>query len=225
MSPSLRETERGARIERRSENVLPRATIYDPELVAHLPPSIAGPSAMNAMANAFGALCAPNASPMNALAALEAMRAISAALPSFLANSADDAAWSDALYGAWLAGVGVCAENVHSRLCRALIDSFGLVHAEVNCLMLPYTAAYQRDAWPGAMRKAAFALQTQDAPEALYDLMRLAATRKSLGQMGVTTNELETVCDLMQTTSGDPASASGADVFGMLMAAYEGRRP
>ena len=63
MAPFLSETERGARIERRSQDLLPRATIYDPELVAHLPPSIAGPSAMNAMANAFDALCAPNASP------------------------------------------------------------------------------------------------------------------------------------------------------------------
>ena len=48
MAPFLSETERGARVERRSQDVLPRTTVYDPELVAHLPPSVAGPSAMNA---------------------------------------------------------------------------------------------------------------------------------------------------------------------------------
>ena len=90
MAPFLSETERGARVERRSQDVLPRATVYDPELVAHLPPSVAGPSAMNAMANALDALCAPNASPLDAFAATEAMRVISAALPRLLANSADD---------------------------------------------------------------------------------------------------------------------------------------
>src|SRR5580693_1240766 len=158
MAPFLSETERGARVERRSQDVLPRATVYDPELVAHLPPPVAGPSAMNAMANALDGLCAPNASPIDALAAAEALRAISAALPRILANSGDNAAWSDALCGAWLAGVGLSAETFHSRLCQTLVDSFGLVHAEVNCLMLPYTAAYRRDAAPDAMGKAASAL-------------------------------------------------------------------
>ena len=185
-APFLSETERGARIARRGPSIRPRKSIvYDPELVAHLPPSVAGPSAMNAMANALDGLCAPNASPIDTLAAAEALRAISAALPRILANSGDNEAWSDALCGAWLAGVGVSAETFHSRLCQTLVDSFGLVHSEVNCLMLPYTAAYRRDAAPGAMRKAASALRTHDAPEALYDLMQLAAARKSLRQMDV----------------------------------------
>ena len=99
------------------------------------------------------ALCAPNASPMDALAAAEAMRAISAALPRLLANSGDDAAWSDALYGAWLAGVGVSSSTSIRKLCQTLADTFGLVHAEVDCLMLPYTAAYRRDVAPEAMRR------------------------------------------------------------------------
>ena len=221
-APFLSETERGARIARHGPSIRPRTTIYDPELVAHLPPPVAGPSAMNAMANALDGLCAPNASPIDALAAAEALRAISAALPRILANSGDNAAWSDALCGAWLAGVGVSAETFHSRLCQTLVDSFGLVHSEVNCLMLPYTAAYRRDAAPGAMRKAASALRTHDAPEALYDLMQLAAARKSLRQMDVTTAELEMACDLVGAP-GEPAGR--ADILETLIAAYEGRRP
>jgi alcohol dehydrogenase class IV len=224
MAPFLSETERGARVERRSQDVLPRATIYDPALVAHLPPSVAGPSAMNAMANALDALCAPNASPLDAFAATEAMRFIRAALPRLLANSVDNAAWSDALYGAWLAGAGVSSSTIHSKLCQTLADTFGLVHAEVACVMLPYTAAYGRDAAPGAMGKAAWALRAQDAPEALYDLMQLAATRKSLRQMDVTTNDLETACDIVGP-SGNPPLASRAVLLETLIAAYEGHRP
>lgn len=224
MAPFLSETERGARVERRSQDVLPRATVYDPELVAHLPPSVAGPSAMNAMANALDALCAPNASPLDAFAATEAMRVIRAALPRLLANSADNTAWSDALYGAWLAGVGVSSSTIHSKLCQTLADTFGLVHAEVACVMLPYTAVYRRDFAPKAMREAAAAMGTDDAPEALYDLMQLAATRKSLRQMEVTTNELEALCDRLPA-SGDFESASHADCLKMLVAAYEGLRP
>jgi maleylacetate reductase len=224
MAPFLTETERGARVERRSQYLLPRATIYDPELVVHLPPSIAGPSAMNAMANAFDALCAPNASPLDAFAATEAMRVIRAALPRLLANSADNMAWSDTLYGAWLAGVGVSSSTVHARLCQTLADAFGLAHVEVACVMLPYTAAYRRDFAPKAMREAAAAMRTDDAPQALYDLMQLAAPRKSLRQMEVTANELEALCDRVQDSDGIE-SASRADCLEMLMAAYEGRPP
>ena len=61
--------------------------------------------------------------------------------------------------------------------------------------MLPYTAVYRRDFAPEAMREAAAAMRTDDAPQALYDLMQLAATRKSLRQMEVTTNELDALCD------------------------------
>ena len=69
---------------------------------------------------------------------------------------------------------------VHSKLCQTLVDSFGLVHAEVNCLMLPYTAAYRRDAAPDAMGEAAAPCGHEDAPEALYDLMQLAADPEEL---------------------------------------------
>jgi hypothetical protein len=88
--------------------------------------------------------------------------------------------------------------------------------------MLPYTAAYRRDAAPDAMGKAASALRAQDAPEALYDLMQLAAARKSLRQMDVTTAELEMACDLVGAP-GEPAGR--ADILETLIAAYEGRRP
>jgi maleylacetate reductase len=90
--------------------------------------------------------------------------------------------------------------------------------------MLPYTAAYRRDAVPGAMGKAASALRTHDAPEALYDLMQRAAARKSLRQMDVTTAELETVCDIV-APSGNPLFPSRDEMLETLIAAYEGRRP
>jgi hypothetical protein len=90
--------------------------------------------------------------------------------------------------------------------------------------MLPYTAAYRRDFAPKAMREAAAAMRTDDAPQALYDLMQLAAPRKSLRQMEVTANELETLCDRVKDSDG-LESASRADWLAMLMAAYEGRRP
>jgi alcohol dehydrogenase class IV len=224
MAPVVSEAERGARIERRSRDVLPKTTVYDPELVAHLPPSVAGPSAMNAMANALDAMCAPDARPVDALAATEAMRMISAALPRFLGDPANKAAWSDALYGAWLAGAGVGRPTLHSKICQTLVDELGLIHADVNCLMLPYTAAYRRERHSDALRKVAAAIGTEDAPQALFDLMRLAGPRNSLRRMEVRKDDIETLCDRMQVF-GDGVSASRADCLEILTGAYKGRRP
>jgi maleylacetate reductase len=217
-APSVNETERGARIERPSGTVLPKAAIYDPELFAQLPPSIAGPSAMNAMANAMDTLGSSN----DASTAAGALRAIGAALPRLAANSTDAAALSEAVYGASLVEVGDWPPTVHARLCQALIEPFGLVHADVHCLMLPYTAVYRRNVAPDAMRKAAAAMEVDDVPSALYDLMKLVAPGKSLKGMAASKDALERLCDSLQ---GDFEPARRAEVLEMLIAAYEGRRP
>jgi hypothetical protein len=67
-------------------------------------------------------------------------------------------------------------------------------------------------------------MRADDAPQAFYDLMELAAPRKSLRQMEVTISELEALCDSAKDF-GDLESPSRADRLEMLMAAYEGRRP
>ena len=217
-APFVSEIERGARIERPSETVLPKVAIYDPELFAQLPPPIAAPSAMNAMANALDALAAPN----GASGSTAALRAIGSALPRFAADAADAVAWSEAVHGATLLGVGNWPTTLHARLCQALIDAFGLIHANVHCVMLPYTAALRRNVAPEAMRKAAAAMEVDDVPAALYDLMQIAAPRKSLREMAAPKDALEHLCDRLQ---GDFEPARRAELLEMLMAAYEGRRP
>ena len=59
-------------------------------------------------------------------------------------------------------------------------------------------------------------MRADDAPQALYDLMQLAAPRKSLRQMEVTANDLEALCDRVQD-SDDLESASRADCLEMLI--------
>ena len=81
MTPLLVETERGVKATHRSARVLPETVIYDPELVAHLPASVAGPSAMNGMANAVQALCGNDSNPLTGMMAEEAIRALGAAIP------------------------------------------------------------------------------------------------------------------------------------------------
>jgi alcohol dehydrogenase class IV len=160
--------------------------------------------------------------------AQEAIRALSQALPRFLADAGDRTAWSDALYGAWLASTcaGTVGVALHHKICHTLGGAFDLSHADVHCVMLPYTAAFNGEAAPEAMRHVAEALGAEEAPGALYDLMQVAATAKSLKQMGLTMAALGKAADLAARDPYDnPRSVTRDEIMAILAAAYEGERP
>lgn len=228
MTPFLIETERGAKTMQRSGRVLPETVIYDPEFVGALPIPVAAPSAMNAIANSVAALCAPNVDPLTAMMAEESIRALGLALPRLLGDASDPDAWSQALYGAWLAGasVGVTGTGVHHAICDVLVGAFDLTHADVHCVMLPYAAAALTGRDRKAMRRVAHALGADDAASTLYDLMARAANETSLRGMGLTRAALEKAADLvLEDPSVKQARTSRGDILAMLLAAFEGKRP
>jgi maleylacetate reductase len=228
MTPILVETERGVKTTQRSARVLPETVIFDPELVSALPASVAGPSAMNAIANAVQALCAKDGNPLTAMMAEESIRALGAALPRFLADTADKDAWTEALYGSWLAGasIGSTGMATHHKICDVLVSAFDLVHADVHCVMLPYTAAFGRLAAPAAIERVARALGCEDGPSALHDLMLKAADHNSLRAMGLTRAALEKAADLAVEDPHDgERRTTREDILAVLLAAYEGKRP
>src|SRR5262249_49370800 len=135
-TPILGETERGEKLTQRSPKVLPETIIYDPELASGLAPHVAGPSAMNAIAHAVEALSAHAGNPISAAIAEEAIRLMASALPRFLADRSDGAAWSDALCGSWMAGtcLGTVSMGIHHKLCHTLGGMFDLSHADVHAV-------------------------------------------------------------------------------------------
>ena len=228
MTAILGETERGVKLTQVSPKILPETVIYDPDLLLDLPLAVAGPSAMNAMAHAVEALYVRNANPATSLMAQEAIRALGRALPRFLADAGDRTAWSDALYGAWLASTcaGTVGVALHHKICHTLGGAFDLSHADVHCVMLPYTAAFNGEAAPEAMRRVAEALGAEEAPGALYDLMQVAATAKSLKQMGLTMAALDKAADLaVRDPYDNPRPVTRDEIMAILAAAYEGERP
>jgi len=228
VTPILWETQRGDRIVQRNLKILPETVIYDPGFVSALPASIAGPSAMNALANAIEALCARDGNPLTQIMAEQSIRTLADALPRVLADGAHINAWSGALQGSWLAGAsaGSVSAALHHKLCDVLGAAFDLTYADVHCVMLPYTAAFQLRETPGAMKRAAHALGCEDGPLALYDLMLKAANDKSLRKMGLTRAALEKAADL---AIGDPHDNAGLatrdEILEMLLGAYEGLAP
>jgi maleylacetate reductase len=228
MTQIIGQTEHGVKTTQRTPKVLPETVIYDPDLVVTMPPSISGPSGMNAIAHAVEALYAKDANPVISLMAEDSIRALGEALPRVLADKNDSAAWVEGLYGAWLAGtcLGSVAMGLHHKICHTLGGTFNLDHASIHCLMIPYSAAYNREAAPAAMQRVAHALRADDAPAALYELMLKVGTQKSLREFGLTEEDLEKAADLaVKSPYDNPRPVTRDGILDMLRAAYAGARP
>lgn len=228
MTPIIGQTERGIKTTQRTLSVLPETVIYDPDLVMTMPRSISGPSGMNAIAHSVEALYAPDVNPVISLMAEDSIRALGKALPRIFADDQDAAAWTEALRGAWLAGacLGSVAMSLHHKICHTLGGTFNLDHASIHCLMIPYSAAYNRDAAPDAMSRVAKALECDDAPSGLYELMLKAGSYRSLKEFGLTESDLEKAADLaVKNPYDNPRPVTRDGVLEMLRAAWRGTRP
>jgi len=228
MTPILGQTENNVKTTLKSPKVLPETVIYDPELTLTLPDFISGPSGMNAIAHAVEALYAENANPVISLMAEESIRALGQALPRVMAQGQDMEARSQALYGAWLAGtcLGNVGMAIHHKICHTLGGTFNLPHADVHCLMIPYTAKYNAKAAPGAMARIARALGTDDAPCGLFELLQKVGRTLTLAEMGMTPADLDQAAVLAtQNPYYNPRPVTQEGVRDMLQAAFVGRQP
>jgi maleylacetate reductase len=212
----------------RDRKVLPRTVIYDPELTLSLPPNVAGPSGINALAHSIEGLYANDVNPIAVLMAEESIRALSRALPVVVRTPADIEARSEALYGAWLAGIvlGGTAMGLHHKLCHTLGGTFNLPHAEVHTVILPHAIAYNRDFAPDAMRRTAHALGAPDAAQGAFDLAISLGAKTSLAQLGMSAEGLDRAADLaVQNQYPNPRPLERHAIRELLENAYHGRRP
>jgi alcohol dehydrogenase class IV len=228
MTPIYGLTEGGLKKTGRDARVLPRTVIYDPSLTVSLPPALSAASGMNAIAHCVEALYAQDANPIVSMMAEEGIRALAAALPVVMREPANLEARSDALYGAWLAGIslGSAGMALHHKLCHTLGGTWNLPHAETHAIVLPHAARYNRDAAPEAMARVARALGTKDAPTGLYDLEAGLGLKMKLADLGMKASDLERAAELAtQSPYPNPAPVERAAVRALLEAAYAGRRP
>jgi len=228
MTAILGMTEGGMKKTLRDAKVLPRTVIYDPALTLGLPAKISAASGMNAIAHCVEALYAADGNPINALQAEEGIRAMAAALPRVVRTPADIEARSDALYGAWLAGVSFATTSMglHHKLCHILGGTFNLPHAETHSIVLPHAARYNRDAAPEAMARIARALGAADASQGLYDLEDSLGLEIRLSGIGMPREGLERAARIAtESPYPNPRPVEYAAVLSLLEDAYEGRRP
>lgn len=147
-TPILGQTEGGRKTTLTNDKVLPKAILYDPELVATLPIAMTVTSALNAMAHAAEALYAQNRSRESDVLALQGLRSFSLALPNVLENPSDLEAREETQRGAWACGtvLGSVGMALHHKLCHTLGGSFNLPHAETHAVILPHAIAYNSSA-------------------------------------------------------------------------------
>lgn len=228
MTPIWGLTEGGVKRTGRDPRVLPKTVIYDPTLTKSLPAFISGPSGMNAIAHAVEALYAENANPIVSMMAEDSIRALGESLPVVVREPDNMEARAQALYGAWLAGtaLGTVGMALHHKLCHTLGGSFNLPHAEVHTVVLPYAAAYNRDATPEAMGRIARALNGRDAPSALYDLSKRIGNKLALKDIGMSESDLDKAAEIAtQNPYYNPRPVTKDGIRALLGAAFEGQQP
>lgn len=228
MTPIYGLTEAGVKKTGKDRKVMPKAVIYDVNLTLTLPPKIAGPSGMNAMAHCVEALYAPDANPIVSLLAEEGIRALARALPTVVKDPLNVEARSDAQYGAWLGGtvLGAVGMSIHHKLCHTLGGTFNLPHAETHTVVLPHATAYNRKAAPEAMRRIAAALGAADAAEGIYDLIGQIGAPRALKDIGMPADGLDHAADLaLQNRYANPEPLEHGAIRALLQRAWEGARP
>jgi len=227
MTPIYGLTDGGEKRTGKDWAVLPKAVIYDPDLIHSLPVGAAVASALNAMAHAAEALYAVDANPISSLMAEEGIRALRRALPLFGSPDGEKqrAARSDALYSAWLCGtvLGQVGMGLHHKLCHTIGGSFNLPHAETHAVMLPYALTYNASAAPLAMSRIAAALNARSAPKEIVRLARAAGAPLSLRDIGMKERDLDRACDLVMLGQyPNPRPLEKTAIRKLLQSAYNG---
>jgi maleylacetate reductase len=215
----------------RDLRALPRTVIYDPVLTVGMPSAITASSGFNALAHCVEGLYAPGTDPIVGLQAVEGVRAMAASLPAAVDHPDDLDARGGALYGAYLAGavLAVAGTALHHKLCHVLGGTFGLVHGDVNAVVLPHVVAYNAGAAPEAMTAVAVSLDARpgQAAAALRALAERIGAPTSLAALGMPADGLDLAAEraVADTGTTNPRPPDVASLRALLLRAFDGAPP
>jgi maleylacetate reductase len=213
----------------KSLKVLPKTVIYDPDLTVSLPPSITGPSAMNAIAHCVETFYAPGANPIASLVAEEGIRALASAVPTAVSDPEDLEGRTETLYGAYLAGAAFASAGggIHHKICHVLGGAYDLPHAETHTVVLPQAVAFNERAIPEVMDRVAHALGAEEAAPGLQELAKRIGAPTALKDIGMREEDLDEAVNLVleEAPRDNPRPIDEPGIRQLLEDAYAGRRP
>ena len=115
---------------------------------------------------------------------------------------------------------------LHHKICHVLGGSFGLVHGDVNSVVLPHVVAFNAAAASDAIARVAIALSVPDPADALFDLAVTVEAPTSLARLGLDAASLRPAAQrVVDETSYNPRSVDAESVYRLLEDAWLGRRP
>lgn len=208
------------------DRVLPRIVIYDASLSQSLPGHLAMASGLNAMAHAVDGFWAPRADPINQALGAEAIMALAPGLTSLATDPTDLAARERTLYGAYLAAVAFASagSGMHHKICHALGGAYGLSHAEMHAIVLPYVTAFNAPAAPTSAGRVSAALGGAPAAAGLWSLREQLGITPSLASLGLREEDIPAAAQLALPAipPSNPRPFDLADVEGIIHAAWAG---
>jgi len=221
------QTEGGRKTTGVDDRVLPRAIVYDAALSASLPVGLAMASGLNAVAHAVDGFWAPRADPINAALGTEGIRALVPGLTALAGDADDLAAREQTLYGAYLAAVAFASagSGMHHKICHVLGGAYGLSHAEMHAIVLPYVTAFNAPAAPEAAARISAAVGGTSAAAGLYELRRTLGIVDSLAELGLAESDIPAAAELALAAipASNPRPVVLADVEGIIRAAWAGQ--
>jgi alcohol dehydrogenase class IV len=204
-----------------ADRVLPETVVYDPDLVASMPPELAAASGLNAVAHCVDSLWGPAADPINAALAEEGLRALNDGLRSGNPGRTQ--------YGCYLAAVAFASagSGLHHKICHVLGGRFDLPHAATHAILLPYVVAFNAPAAPAAAARIADALGSIDALAGLQDLREDLHAPRALRDIGLREEDLPDAVEaiLPAVPPSNPRPVDAAALARLLRAAWAGDDP
>jgi alcohol dehydrogenase class IV len=209
--------------------VLPRAVVYDAELLVSLPVELTVASGLNALAHCVDSLWAPHADPINATMAAEGARALNVGLPQVVADGADVDGVEMALYGAYLAATAFASagSGLHHKICHALGGAFNLPHAQTHATVLPYVLAFNAPHAPEAERRLSAAFGTETALDGLQKLRSTLDAPRALRDYGLRESDIPAAVNAVMPVvpPSNPTPVTPEILANLLHAAWAGEDP
>ena len=116
--------------------------------------------------------------------------------------------------------------GLHHKLCHTLGGAFGLPHAPTHAVVLPHAMAYNACAVPQVMGALAAAMNVDDAPGGVWDLVARLGGPTSLASLGLAAGDLDEAAEMATTASyPNPRQVTPSGIRALLERAWRGRRP
>ena len=199
----------------RSDFLLPRSVLLDPELTVSLPQSLTASTGIDALTHAIECYTSVNSTIMGDFTAEKSIEMIDENLRNAYANGGDIEARNGMLMASYIAGISLAVSNV--GIVHALAHTLGgmhqIPHGTANSLFLPYVMEFNRIACREKYANVAELLgenieglsldeASLQAVDAVRSLTRDLNIPQSLKDLGLSENILDSIAENCMATQG-----------------------